>query len=306
MITSDRDAELALLTPVMTAALTPSAVTEGVPVLMSPLHLDEVPEAMEKMGWVIGAKMMRRWLNTQQVYRMEPSVRGGMDSRGKPVNYTNLPAAQLDEKIITMDWALKYDRVSEMFEHSVLHWNTRNGIDRLRDQLRKHAGWEQGKAVSLGHGVRTAKELELQSQVNSRSFGEYTDVFDDFYAAMFQANIKVAVRGKTRRLWASHSDVFEVEKVGVYLRDTYDFNGGWVEEFLVGLGVWSRDRMLTKRETLDYRSSSHASNAERYPGFVALKNGDFRRWQDKNGKGGDFFVFSDISWVNSHVDHIVL
>lgn len=61
-----------------------------------------------------------------------------------------------------------------------------------------------------------------------------------------------------------------------------------------------------QRRLLDFRLVSQAVKAAKYSGFVPVKNEDFRKWQDKNMSGGDFFVSSDVKWVDSNVDHIAL
>ena len=64
--------------------------------------------------------------------------------------------------------------------------------------------------------------------------------------------------------------------MGIYLWDTYDFNGHQV------LGYWS------------------TSGARQHPfsGGDLVTNGDFRDWRNRHGRGGDFFVYSDVRTVS--------
>ena len=39
----------------------------------------------------------------------------------------------------------------------------------------------------------------------------------------------------------------------------------------------------------------------KYGGFVPVENKDFGRWRDKNGTGGDFYVFSDVYWMKPDI-----
>ena len=48
------------------------------------------------------------------------------------------------------------------------------------------------------------------------------------------------------------------------------------------------------------------ANYAMFNGFVPVHNSDFRDWQRKHRTGGDFFVFSDVKWVQPNVDHVVL
>jgi len=62
-----------------------------------------------------------------------------------------------------------------------------------------------------------------------------------------------------------------IDAAGVYVRDSYDFNG------IQLLGYWDD------------------SGVSRNPwGRTGVTNADFRDWRNKNSKGGDFLVFSDL------------
>ena len=123
---------------------------------------------------------------------------------------------------------------------------------------------------------------------------------DDFFGALNKATLKVAVVGQAFRSWTSKRDYFEVERVGFYLRDTYDFNVSWYEDAFMGLGIWSKQRCLSKAEMLTYKATPLPLLSATFPGFVPAKNTDFRRWQQQRNEGGDFFVFSDVLWETYH------
>ena len=90
------------------------------------------------------------------------------------------------------------------------------------------------------------------------------------------------------------------ERVAFYLRDTYDFNVSWYEDSLMGLGIWSKQRCLSKAEMLAYKATPLPLLSTAFPGFVPARNTDFRRWQNQRNEGGDFFVFSDVLWETYH------
>ncbi|RYH23198.1 MAG: hypothetical protein EON54_24945, partial [Alcaligenaceae bacterium] len=121
-------------------------------------------------------------------------------------------------------------------------------------------------------------QLEKNCQVNIQIFGEYTDTFDDLYGAIFKGTLKLALIGKVTRSWLRHQDTFEIDAMGVYMRDTYDFNAEWSADQIYGLGIWSKQRLLKKHELLQYRSAIPQINAINFPGFVPVKNADFSRW----------------------------
>ncbi|WP_338111607.1 DUF6402 family protein [Rosenbergiella australiborealis] len=89
-----------------------------------------------------------------------------------------------------------------------------------------------------------------------------------------------------------------VESVGYYLKDTYDFiDNGYPEP----LGIWSKDRTLSKAESSVYLSSYLSGFwgllFRKFSGFVPVFNEYFRKWQKKHNSGGDYIVFSDVYWT---------
>jgi hypothetical protein len=259
--------------PLKTVLTTPSTQTQGVRVDVQVVHLSDIPGAMESMGWKVSAQLMRRWFSVKPAWAMPQEWRSGQD-----INYPELPASQVDDQIVKMKWALGFDRVVSAFEDLCQNWNSAEGLKQLRTRL-EVAGWKPGAAFRLGAGSRSAKELDLTCQVNRRSVGDSIDTLDDFYGAIFRATLKLAVVGKTSRSLLSKRDLLEIEKIGVYLRDTYDFNADWFDDAVFGLGVWSKRRVLSKKEMLTYKATPAPLLARAFSGFVPARNGDFRRWQ---------------------------
>lgn len=183
----------AAIKPVKTVLMTPSTQTQGVRVDVDAVYLDDIPGAMDSMGWKVSAQMMRRWFATKPAWEMPQGWR-----RGDDINYLALPPSQVDDQIIKMKWVLGFDRVVPVFEDLHMNWNNGDGLGVLQSRLNK-AGWESGKTIKLGYGIKGAKELDLNCQINWRRFGEYTDILDDLYGAIFKATLKLAVVGKASR-----------------------------------------------------------------------------------------------------------
>jgi hypothetical protein len=202
---------------------------------------------------------------------------------------------------VKINWTLQFPQVQAALIELRKQWASRRGVDLLIDQL-GNAGWQPGRTCNLGDKRMKAKQLDTVCQVNFQPLGSAWDTLNDYYGAIFMASLKVAVVGKAYRSARTGRDMFQVESLGFYLRDTYDFNAGWIEDAFMGLGVWSKQRVLSKAEMMDFKALSHASPASllmrhiKYPKFVQLRNADFRRWQQTCKGGGDFFVFSDVLW----------
>jgi len=271
------------------------------------LYLNEIPGAMDKMGWVNSAKLMRYWFSNP-AWRMSSREREGRDKNtGEPIIYANLPSSRIEESIIKMDWVLKHLEPQKAYQFLRLNWNTPRGREVFSRRL-VAAGWRPGVSYfMLGSRDDKASILDNTSQVNSRSFGSLLNTFDDFFGAVNKATMKIALVGYTEYDKTLKKDFFIVTQEGYYIRDTYDFNtDSWYEDPLMGLGVWSRDRVLSKIETIEYKTmitkimtpAEYIRALNKYGGFVPVRNNDFYRWQDKHGTGGDFFVFSDVLWLS--------
>ncbi|WP_256721120.1 DUF6402 family protein [Pseudomonas putida] len=154
--------------------------------------------------------------------------------------------------------------------------------------------------MTLGSSRFSAREMDATSQVNFIALGSSEDPLDDMYGALGVATLKIGVIGKTLakenpKTQRPHS-YFQVERIGFYIRDHYDFNG---TQFL---GIWTGDRVLTKKEMMRASVPSGQSiykwaNDE----FALVTNNDFRSYRNKTGMGGDYVLYSEILWRDSNL-----
>lgn len=144
---------------------------------------------------------------------------------------------------------------------------------------------------------QSAKQLDDTCQVNFLTFGRFGDPMDDFYGAMGEATLKVAVSGLVTPQ-PNGKTVITIDELGFYLRDAYDFNddsfvsqplGFWgfkgVERFHLG-----RDVLMDEQWVYDEADSARAS-------YYLVQNAHFRKWRAHHGLGGDFMVLSDVHRV---------
>lgn len=267
-----------------TSVTSPKSQTQGKKHFVEVLHLDDIPGAMDKMGWKISAKMMRHWFSISPAYEMPLDVRTG---KIRPAS------SQYDAHIIKMDWALDFPRCIEPFENLVMGWQTPAALNVLKTRL-EAAGWAPGSNTTIGSVGMSAYDLDSTSQVNRKEFGTTLDTLDDLYGALGKATFKLAVVGRSKRS-SSGIDIFEIDKIGIYIRDTYDFNdSGMTPE---PLGIWNKDRCLSKAESAAFLTMPPVMIAKRFQGFVPVYNSDFRRWQKAHNSGSDFIVFSNVKWL---------
>lgn len=280
---------------VATARLSPSANTKGQDVKVDIFHLDQLPDAMEKMGWKVAPQLMRHWFSINPEYRFTNNIREQLIAGDARL----IPNERVNDTIVKMAWARPY--IAEKLQELMSTWNSSAGIGLLRKRL-EHAGYFPNLCVPLGMSD-SARVLDATAHVNTIRVGGLWNTIDDWYGAIGNASLKLAVSGYSD----IHQErpVFFVKRVGAYLKDTYDF----VDRNTITsepLGIWSKNRVLTKAESTLYLASYNAAVtlgaygilAHNWSGFVPVFNSDFRDWQDKHNAGGDFIVFSDVLWLD--------
>ncbi|MCA6951813.1 DUF6402 family protein [Pectobacterium polaris] len=283
---------------VATSKTSPASNTEGKKINVDVFHIDQIPDAMDNMGWKVAPQLMRRWFSTN------PAEKWTVERKNTLLNTDarTLNPNEYNDTIVKMNWALRYPQVYEKFNHLIKTWNSPKGIELLKYRLNS-INYTPGSSVKLGYDG-SARVLDASAQVNIIQIGSTMDTINDWYGAIGKANLKIAVRGYTSIY--ERRPIFALEAIGVYIKDTYDF----VDERIINsidiekpepLGVWSKNSILTKSETAVYLSSYGAGLfgwlAREYSGFVPVWNSDFREWQDKHNSGGDFIVFSDVFWT---------
>ncbi|EMC0024152.1 DUF6402 family protein [Enterobacter cloacae subsp. cloacae] len=258
-------------------------------------HIDMIPDAMRNMGWEMAPKLMEHWFSISPAYSFDKESKTALlkcDAR-------NIPHSKISDNIVKMAWANQYPQVRDGIEKLKATWNTQNA----RKELRKHIdnmNISEGESAAIGFSD-DVKELDAIAQVNYLIIGSKLDTINDWYGAIGNGNLKVCVRGYVSLLEGKYR--VAIKSLGFYIKDTYDFlddDKFWID-LPESLGVWGKERILNKAETISYMSSYGAGTfgllVKMFSGFVPVFNSDFRKWQRKHNAGGDYIVFSDIMWV---------
>ncbi len=255
-------------------------------------QLRDIPSVMRsRLGWPVAAALMERWFNGA-AYQMTPEVKGSVEGQ----RLSQLPASQLDETTISMGWALGFARVQAAMDRLRTNWASPAGIAQLRDQVERQNKGRQQQCWRFGDLNLPAKILDKTCQVNYLVFGRMSDPMDDFYGAMGEAQLKVAVTGIVTPLDSGKAMV-EIDELGFYLRDSYDFNDG--KSFISQpLGCWGFNGMecgILTHLTVPIEDAVADESPESVQSHKYLvQNQDFRRWREKNNRGGDFMIVSDV------------
>lgn len=265
-------------------------------IVINRLPLSKLPVAMRRMGWHTSAALMQRWFDSPGWQMPEAWKEEG--SQPAPLE---ISSAQCEENFVKMSWAMGFDRCQAAVRKAESILATPNAVSRLKTLL-KNRGWRNNGNISLGSSSFSAREIDASAQINFVQLGNTDDPLDDMYGALGAATLKVGVVGKTfikqdpetRQL----KNYFQVEQIGFYIRDHYDFNG------IQFLGVWTHDRVLSKSEMIRAALPSGQSIYKWTTDELALvTNNDFRNYRQKTGMGGDYIIYSDVLWKT--VDKVI-
>ncbi|MCG8990565.1 DUF6402 family protein [Delftia acidovorans] len=267
-------------------------------------QLRDIPLVMRtRLGWHVAAALMERWFNGA-AFAMPDDMKLGK-GHYRP---NALGAAYLEEGLVTMQWALGFARVQNAMSELTRRWDTKSGRMFLKSRILAQSLGKSDKPWKFGDLSRSSKILEETCQVNYIKFGHLSDPMDDFYGAMGEAQMNVAVEGT---VVSSGSELkFIPEELGFYLRDAYDFNDSF-DLLSQPLGFWGfegvertyqiRWDVETERKTVHEKPE----DVKKYK--YAVQNDDFREWRRKNNRGGDFMILSNVHRVKiNHPQEIIL
>lgn len=278
------------------------------------LILEDIPLIMDSMGWTVSARLMRHWFTLPPWPMDVPTKRGWID----PIN---LPRERLNDSIVTMAWAQRFARVGSGSNAVLALWQGPSQIDLLRRRVNRMAPQMGAPPWRFGDLRAGAARIDATCQIALVTVGDIdNDPLDDCYGALGVFNIKLAVSGIV--LQEPSGRVIMVDQVGIYIRDAYDFVG---RQFL---GMWRADGIVPRGSTmgnLGNLASSYDMPIVRQRGsaprpgqggdgpggtgpgpldargdnrIYRVWNASFADWRDRNGRGGDFIVLSDVAISN--------
>lgn len=218
------------------------------------LTLTNIPTIMRRNGWANGARLMEIW------FSRAPAV---MPSYGPP-----------DTATIRMDaWALTFARARNVYDAMISDriWANTAAQGRIATVLRSRG--LLGAALTRFDDTAGPPDSVHDWHANFRKVDQTNVVsIDDMDAALANFAFYVVVGGSAAPDSGRHR--VTIQTVGVYVLDSYDFNGNQ------GLGYWNDS--TNEVSTWNPAVGDHVTNAT------------FRSWRTAHGRGGDFRVFSDI------------
>jgi hypothetical protein len=183
-----------------------------------------------------------------------------------------------DTTTIRMDrWVLTFPRARQVYVQLLREriWANTAAQAEIATMLRRRHMLGRSRR-SFGNLMAPAN-LQDRDYINQRVVSFQLSDLDDMSAALGRFVFRVLVAGTVEDDGSGRGFPVTIERVGVYLRDSYDFNG---DQFL---GFWDD-------------SDNSVSMTNPFSG-TGVSNSDFRDWRARNRLGGDFLVYSDVKRV---------
>ena len=269
--------------------------------------LTDIPQVMQHIGWNQARRLMLRWFNSPP-YELPMEYKLGKKSASSlPQEHvlSDLPfawlrtssarvAPRIDELVRQLTTVVEDD---DFVGRDAGAWfdQLTNGLLQILRRL-DHLGAIDHSAKSFlpksfDFSARSAVQLDANSQFNfitiGSSVGERTtDELDDVYGALGQFLIKVAFTRASTYVDSMGFSVLQIDEIGLYARDTYEFHGDNL------LGYWSNEGVVKPSLTnIDGHKPFEDRNGIRY---WRVMDSDFNEYRRIYKRGRDFMVFSTV------------
>ncbi len=283
--------------------------------------LQDVPGAMDRIGWPMSAKVMRKWLAGELNYAStNAGAVKGINQDGKP-----FLLSMTDTTTFKLDWILGFPRAKKRYDELV----TKNIFEPKAEIALKSIcsryqpspyyvdTWELcGGDINLYH-----KEFQFQlSRVDSDNSDKFLMfikgaampngiLMDDLYGSLGAFSFNAALGGFFyERVGPTRTRII-IKEISLYMRDVFTFHDRTDKTLVVipngtqYLGHWNKTGFiivpgatalgeLSKADWVMYpvaRGGIISESTVYYP----LRNKDYRDWQLKHKQGGDLILYSD-------------
>ncbi|PMS12625.1 hypothetical protein FNF07_17105 [Trinickia caryophylli] len=293
--------------------------------------LQDVPRAMDKMGWSIAAKLAREWFaSPSHVYN------------------DDLNSAQpLDDTTVTLEWILKFrgaaKRFDQLTQQAIYTPNAARAIAKVLTPIVEKS-FSAGQLNAAGIVIDTSSFLKSPLQFHVAWGFQYQPVssldtldgtaMTDLTGALANFNFYAAVgkataTGERYYKYEGKNRIFCLEPVAqithiyVYIKDSYSFNddshsksqylGHWnksgmvlsyiaaINDFFkssnlnVGNSTVEEWRYLPEGDEVDKPIDKRTSLFRKFLAkdvYWPVHNKTYREWRSAHNRGGDFIVYS--------------
>lgn len=253
----------------------------------------DIPVIMRRRGWPQGATLLQHWMD-------------------HPSN-TNPSLGIPDLSTVKVSWTLAFPRAKAVYDFAVRGkvWTAPDAKIRIRAMLSRHYGNNQSSLFHVDNPRRVDPESFTATNIGNIyedrvayvPMGEWTTL-DALTAALGRFGYYFNVSGSCEPQGSRFA--VQIDRVGIYIRDSFDFEG------FQPLGFWdTHDDYVSRsdpshcwevgRRTVRVPFMSPTTVPVYGCGMATyFSNGRFRDYRTHTGKGSDFYVYSDIVYINTH------
>ena len=229
------------------------------------LYVDaaKIANTMRASGWDRAQKLMEHFIAAPAFSLPSTKTTGLSD----PFN----------SDIITMKWVLgagKYHSIYSQLKKPLNYIKAKSNIFKQAKDQTGPSGGVFGYHYVLGGETDMRKVHQTQVQY-AQVEGEFD--LNQYDAALHGFNFYSIVAGCATKDSSGEVTNVSINNLGIYLRDSWDFQDKSYPQYL---GAWN-----FKTNDVNFIGG---------PGYTHVWNGDLREYQKTSGRGGEFWVFSDI------------
>jgi len=250
----------------------------------------DIPSVMrEKMKWPKSAALMDMWLNGSEKI-MTLREKSGVEPA------SSFPSTYISKELFTVNWLRSFMVASTGYSTLIKKLKTPNSTSILKERVKLQQYRQNiGELKISNQPLAVNLHTDWQFQFEPVGFNLFEGM-DDLYGSLGRfAWYAAVVEGAYAPPTQAAKSQLRVSKVGIYMRDTYDFIGSQY------LGHWNHEGMIIDLKSLlmarmddEFESNwnvNHPGLGTLYP----INNSDFNSYRQRTHKGGDIMVFSDVS-----------
>ena len=294
---------------------------------IKPFDLQDIPDAMDRIGWPMSAKLQRKWFAGELNYATtdEGAVKG-INQNGEP-----FPPSMIDTTMFKMDWILQFKRAKEKYDELINEkMFNQAAIRALKEQfsmLNSSPYYVYPWDLCNGDIQRWHREYQFQrvpvDSDNLTKFAMFVKgvawenglFMDDLYGALGAFSF-YATLGVHQFSAANGKGELTINSVHVYMRDVFTFHDRSDERGTQYLGHWKKDGFivvpaatiageLTKNDWPNFTVAKGGVVSEKTV-YYPVRNKDYRAWQIRHGRGVDLILYSDRREVEFHPPKVII
>jgi len=295
--------------------------------VVTPFDLQDIPLALDNIGWPMSAKVMRKWFAGELNYATADQGTGiVLNQHGNP-----FPSNMIDTTMFKLKWILGFTRAKSAYkrllETEIYNPATVKILRKIFLRQTTMPYFQNAWELSGGDMQNYHLTFQFQRAVVDFDMNDKLDMFfkgmawpdgyfmDDLYGSLGAFSLNAAVDGFFLHRSSAYRMRAEIKRISIYMRDVFTFFdrpgthlNGKVERGSQYLGHWNKYGFIVVpigtiageingAEWLMRPVARGGMVTNRYV-YYPVRNQDYRDWQLRHNRGGDLILYSDRMVLN--------